>query len=77
MFYTYDHNSKLGLALIAREDLSDAQYVALEDAPEQRRAIDHAYLRQLHAVANGVAEGLVVRQRYTFVPADWEILSKK
>ena len=69
---TFDRSPELGLALVAEADLSGACYVELAAAPADRGTTHLPYLRQMHAVANGVAEGMVVRPRMPFVPTQWE-----
>jgi hypothetical protein len=76
MHFTFDRSPTLRLALVAHEDLSQARYVALEAAPPERRHTSSAYLQQLHAIANGVPCGLMVRQRMPFNPEQWEVLAR-
>jgi hypothetical protein len=71
--YTYDVSQPLQLALVATEKLREPQYVPLDQAPYPRRSVDSAYLRQLHAVANGVAIGPAVASRMPFEPMKWEV----
>jgi len=75
MLYTFDTSRALSLALVATEDLSQARYLPLADAPAERRAIARPYLRQLHAIANSEVCGLIARQRSAFDAAAWEGMS--
>lgn len=72
MQYTYDRSAALELALVADAKLSDCRYVPLAEAPTEERAVDQVYLRQMHAVANSVADGLVVRPRMPLQAEKWE-----
>lgn len=72
MQYIYDRSHSLGIALVAAGDLSGARYVPLDQAPAHWSEIDPVYLRQLHAVANSEAVGLVVMRRRPFSPEQWE-----
>ena len=76
MLYTFDISRTLNLALVVEEDLTNAKYVPLAEAPAEHRSIAHPYLRQLHAIANTDLVGLVARQRTRFNPADWEAMLK-
>lgn len=75
--YVYDSSSSLQLALVATEKLGDPRYVPLDEAPYPRKSVDPVYLRQLHAVANGVATGLTVSPRMPFEPAEWEAAGQR
>jgi len=73
---TFDRNATLNLALVAEFDFSRAHYEPLDEAPATTAPYaPRAYLRQMHAVANGVICGVVANQRVTLVPAQWERLS--
>lgn len=71
--YVYDMSPSLQLALVATEALGSPQYLPLGKAPYPRRQVDPAYLRQLHAVANGIAIGLTVMPRMRFERERWEV----
>lgn len=74
MLRTFDRSPTLSLALVAQEDLSEAAYVPIEAAPAERGSVALTYLRQLHAVANMVPDGLVARERMALVATSWEML---
>ena len=64
--FVFDTSPTLQLALVATETLGSPQYLPLDKAHYPRRQVDPVYLRQLHAVANGIAVGLTVMPRMPF-----------
>lgn len=74
MRYTFDSSETLGLALVANDDLSQAAYVLLKEAPDREKIVPLPYLRQLHAVANAVAYGPIVLARIPFDAQAWSRL---
>lgn len=76
LLLTFDTSVSLGLALVARENLSGARYVPLVEAPIERGTARAPHVRQLHAVANSVAYGVEVRARMPFRPLEWEQKTK-
>ena len=70
--FVFDTSPTLQLALVATETLGSPQYLPLDEAHYPRRQVDPVYLRQLHAVANGIAVGLTVMPRMPFQPDLWE-----
>jgi len=71
--FVFDTSPSLQLALVATAALGSPQYLPLEEAPYPRRQVDPVYLRQLHAVANGLAIGLTVMPRMRFERERWEV----
>jgi len=75
LLYTFDRSADLGLALVAEAGWRKPRYVAIKDAPSGCETVPRPYLRQMHAVANGVVDGVIVRRRMSLDLAQWEYLS--
>lgn len=69
--YVFDRSDCLQLALVATDNLRDPKYLPLDQADLPFRVVAPAYLRQLHAVANGVPIGLTVMTRRPFRADEW------
>ena len=74
---TFDRSPSLDLALVATNTLRAPRYVPLALAPVERATVSAPALRQLHAVANSVVEGLIARQRAPLDSKAWEMLGRR
>jgi hypothetical protein len=72
MLYEFDRSPELSLALVADAAGRSPHYVALSATPSGHRVTDAVTLRQMHAVANGVVDGLIVRPRLRWEPGRWD-----